>query len=34
MPEVMADRRNSARFALILIATLKEQGTDVKLSAR
>jgi hypothetical protein len=34
MPDVMADRRNSPRFALILVATLKEQGTDVKLSAR
>jgi len=34
MPDVMADRRNSPRFALILVATLKEQGSDVKLSPR
>ena len=34
MPNVMADRRSSPRFALILVATLKEQGTDVQLSAR
>lgn len=34
MPNVMVDRRGSPRFALILVATLKEQGTDVQLSAR
>lgn len=34
MPDVMADRRSSPRFALILVATFKERGSDVKLSAR
>lgn len=34
MPDVTVDRRKSPRFALILAATLEENGTDVRLSAR
>jgi len=34
MPEVTVERRKSPRFALILVATLKEHGIDVKLAAR
>jgi PilZ domain len=34
MPDVTVDRRKSPRFVLILAATPKEHGTDVKLAAR
>ncbi|HWZ99381.1 MAG TPA: PilZ domain-containing protein [Candidatus Dormibacteraeota bacterium] len=34
MPDVMADRRNSPRFSLILPATVSETGTETTLSAR
>ena len=34
MPDVMADRRASPRFALILVATLTDLETDTKLNAR
>ena len=34
MPDVTVERRKSPGFALILVATIKEHGTDVKLAAR
>jgi len=34
MPDVMADRRASPRFALILVANIVEVESDTKLTAR
>jgi len=34
MPDVMSNRRNSPRFALILVAILTEVESDTRLSAR
>ncbi|HWT88336.1 MAG TPA: PilZ domain-containing protein [Candidatus Angelobacter sp.] len=34
MPDVMSNRRNSPRFALILVAVLTEVESDTRLSAR
>jgi hypothetical protein len=34
MPDVSADRRTSPRFALILIASVSEAGSDIRISAR
>jgi len=34
MSDVMADRRNSPRFALILLATIAEPGSEAKIAAR
>ncbi|HLZ13712.1 MAG TPA: PilZ domain-containing protein [Candidatus Acidoferrum sp.] len=34
MPEVMSNRRNSPRFALILVASLTEVDSGTRLSAR
>ncbi|MBS1839351.1 MAG: PilZ domain-containing protein [Acidobacteria bacterium] len=34
MPDVMADRRNSPRFALILLATITETASQTKIATR
>lgn len=34
MPDVMADRRNSPRYSLIVVAALIESGSDARISAR
>lgn len=34
MPNVMADRRSSPRYSLIVVATLIETGSDARISAR
>jgi len=34
MPDVIANRRNSPRFALILLATITEVGSEVRIAAR
>jgi hypothetical protein len=34
MPDVTADRRHSPHFALVLLATITEAGSDSKVAAR
>jgi PilZ domain-containing protein len=34
MPDVMANRRNSPRYALILVAVITEMDSETRLSAR
>lgn len=34
MPDVMANRRNSPRYSLILVASVRETGYDTHMSAR